>query len=63
MLAEMALRTTRIRLASSVLSVWAYPATLAMTAATVHQMCPGRHVLGLGASTRALTEGCGRRAG
>jgi alkanesulfonate monooxygenase SsuD/methylene tetrahydromethanopterin reductase-like flavin-dependent oxidoreductase (luciferase family) len=57
-LAEIALRTTRIRLASGVLSVWGRtPATVAMTAATLHQVCGGRYVLGLGASTKALVEG------
>jgi len=57
-LAEIALRTTRIHLASGVLSVWGRtPVTLAMTAATLHQACGGRYVLGLGASTKALPEG------
>ena len=57
-LAEIALRTSRIKLASAVLSVWGRtPATLAMTAATLHQMSAGRYVLGLGASTPALAEG------
>ena len=57
-LTEIALRTARIRLASAVLSVWGRtPATLAMTAATLYQVCGGRYVLGLGASTRALAEG------
>jgi alkanesulfonate monooxygenase SsuD/methylene tetrahydromethanopterin reductase-like flavin-dependent oxidoreductase (luciferase family) len=57
-LAEIALRTARIRVASGVLSVWGRtPATLAMTAATLHQICGGRYVLGLGASTKALVEG------
>src|ERR1700727_2372884 len=57
-LTEIALRTARIRLASGVLSVWGRtPATLAMTAATLHQVSGGRYVLGLGASTKALTEG------
>ena len=57
-LTEIALRTTRIQVASGVLSVWGRtPATLAMTAATLHQVCAGRYVLGLGASTRALAEG------
>jgi alkanesulfonate monooxygenase SsuD/methylene tetrahydromethanopterin reductase-like flavin-dependent oxidoreductase (luciferase family) len=55
---EIALRTTRIQVASAILSVWGRtPATLAMTAATLHQVCGGRYVLGLGASTRALVEG------
>jgi alkanesulfonate monooxygenase SsuD/methylene tetrahydromethanopterin reductase-like flavin-dependent oxidoreductase (luciferase family) len=57
-LTEIALRTGRIRLASAVLSVWGRtPATLAMTAATLHQVCGGRYVLGVGASTKALAEG------
>ena len=57
-LTEIALCTTRIRLASAVLSVWGRtPATLAMTAATLHQVCGGRYLLGLGASTKALAEG------
>ena len=51
-LAEIALRTARIQLVSGVLSVWGRtPATLAMTAATLHQVSDGRYVLGLGAST------------
>jgi alkanesulfonate monooxygenase SsuD/methylene tetrahydromethanopterin reductase-like flavin-dependent oxidoreductase (luciferase family) len=55
---EIALRTARIRIASAVLSVWGRtPATLAMTAATLQQVCQGRYVLGLGASTKALVEG------
>src|SRR5262252_4765438 len=57
-LTEIALRTQRIRLGSGILSVWGRsPATLAMTAATLHDMSEGRFVLGLGASTRALAEG------
>jgi alkanesulfonate monooxygenase SsuD/methylene tetrahydromethanopterin reductase-like flavin-dependent oxidoreductase (luciferase family) len=57
-LAEIALATERIRLASGVLSVWGRtPGTLAMTAATLDQISGGRYVLGLGASTPALAEG------
>ena len=57
-LAEIALRTRRIRLASGLLSVWGRtPATQGMAAATLHQISGGRYVLGLGASTRALVEG------
>src|SRR5215831_8976226 len=57
-LAEIALRTARIQLLSGVLSVWGRtPATLAMTAGTLHQVSGGRYVLGLGASTQALAEG------
>jgi alkanesulfonate monooxygenase SsuD/methylene tetrahydromethanopterin reductase-like flavin-dependent oxidoreductase (luciferase family) len=55
---EIALRTARIQIASAILSVWGRtPATLAMTATTLQQVCGGRYVLGLGASTRALAEG------
>src|SRR3954452_14057826 len=58
LLTEIALATERIHLASGVLSVWGRtPATLAMTAATLDQISGGRYVLGLGASTPALTEG------
>ena len=57
-LTEIALATTRIRLVSGILSVWGRtPATLAMTAATLHEISGGRYLLGLGASTRALAEG------
>jgi alkanesulfonate monooxygenase SsuD/methylene tetrahydromethanopterin reductase-like flavin-dependent oxidoreductase (luciferase family) len=57
-LTEIALRTATVRLVSGVMSVWGRtPATLAMTAATLHQVSGGRYVLGLGASTQALTEG------
>jgi alkanesulfonate monooxygenase SsuD/methylene tetrahydromethanopterin reductase-like flavin-dependent oxidoreductase (luciferase family) len=55
---QIALRTSRIQITSAILSVWGRtPATLAMTAATLQQVCGGRYVLGLGASTRALVEG------
>jgi alkanesulfonate monooxygenase SsuD/methylene tetrahydromethanopterin reductase-like flavin-dependent oxidoreductase (luciferase family) len=57
-LTEIALRTARIHLLSGVLSVWGRtPATLAMTAATLYQICGGRYLLGLGVSTKALAEG------
>jgi alkanesulfonate monooxygenase SsuD/methylene tetrahydromethanopterin reductase-like flavin-dependent oxidoreductase (luciferase family) len=57
-LTEIALSTTRIHLVSGILSVWGRtPATLAMTAATLHEISGGRYILGLGASTRALAEG------
>ena len=62
-LAEIALRTRQIQLVSGVLSAWGRtPASLAMAAATLHQLSRGRFVLGLGASTSALVEGFhGRR--
>jgi 5,10-methylenetetrahydromethanopterin reductase len=58
LLAELAGATRRITLVAGVLSVWGRsPATIAMTAATLHQLSGGRFVLGLGASTRQLVEG------
>lgn len=58
LLAEIATLTRRIKLAAGILSVWSRtPGTLAMTAATLHQISNGRFVLGLGASTRQLVEG------
>lgn len=58
LLAELAAATRRITLAAGVLSVWGRtPATIAMAAATLHQLSGGRFVLGLGASTRQLVEG------
>jgi alkanesulfonate monooxygenase SsuD/methylene tetrahydromethanopterin reductase-like flavin-dependent oxidoreductase (luciferase family) len=56
-LAEIAVRTSRIRLVSGVFSVWGRsPATLAMAAATLDDLSGGRFTLGLGASTPALAE-------
>lgn len=58
LLAELAAATRRITLAAGVLSVWGRsPATIAMTAATLHRLSGGRFVLGLGASTRQIAEG------
>jgi alkanesulfonate monooxygenase SsuD/methylene tetrahydromethanopterin reductase-like flavin-dependent oxidoreductase (luciferase family) len=58
LLAEAGARTGRIRLVSCVLGVWGRSAgTIAMAAATLHAVSGGRFVLGLGASTRQLTEG------
>jgi alkanesulfonate monooxygenase SsuD/methylene tetrahydromethanopterin reductase-like flavin-dependent oxidoreductase (luciferase family) len=57
-LTEIALLTRQIKVVSGVLSIWSRtPATLAMTAATLHQVSGGRYILGLGASTRALVQG------
>jgi len=57
-LAELATVTRQITLSASVLSIWGRsPATIAMTAATLHQLSGGRFVLGLGTSTRQLAEG------
>src|SRR5687768_10794780 len=57
-LASLAQRTTRIKLAATILSVWGRSAaTLAMASATLHELSGGRFVLGLGASTADLAEG------
>jgi alkanesulfonate monooxygenase SsuD/methylene tetrahydromethanopterin reductase-like flavin-dependent oxidoreductase (luciferase family) len=57
-LARLAARTHRIGLMTGVLSVWSRtPATLALTAAELQRHSEGRFVLGLGASTAAITEG------
>jgi len=58
LLAEVAVRTTRIGIGTGILSVWdRTPATLAMAASTLHAVSGGRFSLGLGASTAQLTEG------
>jgi alkanesulfonate monooxygenase SsuD/methylene tetrahydromethanopterin reductase-like flavin-dependent oxidoreductase (luciferase family) len=58
LLAELATRTRQITLAAGVLSVWSRsPATIAMSAATLHRIAGGRFILGLGASTPQLTQG------
>lgn len=57
-LTEAALRTERILICSNILSVFGRSAaTLAMSAATLQEVARGRYILGLGASTAALTEG------
>lgn len=58
LLAEAAVRTGRIGLGSGVLGVWGRsPGQIAMAAATLHDLSRGRFTLGLGASTKQLTEG------
>ncbi len=58
LLAEVAARTTRVGLGSAVLPVWSRSAgQIAMAAATLHDISGGRFTLGLGASTKQLTEG------
>jgi alkanesulfonate monooxygenase SsuD/methylene tetrahydromethanopterin reductase-like flavin-dependent oxidoreductase (luciferase family) len=60
-LTEIALRTARIQLLSGVLSVWGRtPATLAMTAATLHQVCGGRYLLGPGRQHQSAGGGVPR---
>src|SRR5262245_3113238 len=57
-LAEAALKTTRIGLGTGILGVWNRSAgTLAMAAATLASLSGGRFTLGLGISTPQLAEG------
>jgi alkanesulfonate monooxygenase SsuD/methylene tetrahydromethanopterin reductase-like flavin-dependent oxidoreductase (luciferase family) len=58
LLAEMAVKTAHIGLATGILGVWnRSAATLAMAASTLAAMSGGRFALGLGASTPQLAEG------
>jgi alkanesulfonate monooxygenase SsuD/methylene tetrahydromethanopterin reductase-like flavin-dependent oxidoreductase (luciferase family) len=58
LLAEIAVRTSRIRLGTGVLNTWGRSAAgLAMLAASLADVSQGRFVLGLGAGSPALAEG------
>jgi alkanesulfonate monooxygenase SsuD/methylene tetrahydromethanopterin reductase-like flavin-dependent oxidoreductase (luciferase family) len=58
LLAEAAVRTTRISVGTGILGIWnRTAATIAMAAATLHAVSGGRFVRGLGASTPQLAEG------
>jgi alkanesulfonate monooxygenase SsuD/methylene tetrahydromethanopterin reductase-like flavin-dependent oxidoreductase (luciferase family) len=58
LLAELALKTSRIGLGTSVVSAWGRtPATIAMGAAGLQRCSRGRFRLGIGASSPPLTEG------
>jgi alkanesulfonate monooxygenase SsuD/methylene tetrahydromethanopterin reductase-like flavin-dependent oxidoreductase (luciferase family) len=58
LLAEVAVRTRRIRLSAGVLNVWGRsPATIAMLAASLAEISDGRFELGLGAGSPQLAEG------
>jgi len=58
LLAEAAVRTTRVRLGTGILGVWGRTAAqLAMASASLHETSGGRFTLGLGASTAQLAEG------
>jgi alkanesulfonate monooxygenase SsuD/methylene tetrahydromethanopterin reductase-like flavin-dependent oxidoreductase (luciferase family) len=58
LLAEAAVKTSRIRLGTGIIGVWnRTAATIAMAAATLASLSSGRFVLGLGASTPQLAEG------
>jgi alkanesulfonate monooxygenase SsuD/methylene tetrahydromethanopterin reductase-like flavin-dependent oxidoreductase (luciferase family) len=58
LLAEVATRTSRIRLGTGVLNVWGRSAAqIAMLATSLHEISDGRFVLGMGAGSPALAEG------
>ncbi len=58
LLAELAVRTSRIDLGTSVISAWGRtPATIALGAAGLQRCSGGRFSLGIGASSPPLTEG------
>ena len=58
LLAELALKTTRLGLGTAVISAWGRtPATIALTAAGLQRCSGGRFSLGIGASSPPLTEG------
>lgn len=58
LLAELAMRTSRIDLGTSVISAWGRtPATIALGAAGLQRCSGGRFSLGIGASSPPLTEG------
>ena len=58
LLAELALRTSRIHLGTSVISAWGRtPATIALGAAGLQRCSGGRFSLGIGAGSPPLTEG------
>src|ERR1700710_540213 len=58
LLAEVALRTTRIGIGASVVNVWGRsPAPIAMMAASLDELSGGRFTLGLGAGSPPLAEG------
>jgi alkanesulfonate monooxygenase SsuD/methylene tetrahydromethanopterin reductase-like flavin-dependent oxidoreductase (luciferase family) len=58
LLAEIALRTSRIRIGTGVVNVWGRSAAgIAMLAATMAEVSGGRFTLGLGAGSAPLAEG------
>ena len=57
LLAEIAMHTSRIQIATGVLNVWGRSAaSIAMLAASLSDLCDGRFVLGLGAGSPQLAE-------
>jgi alkanesulfonate monooxygenase SsuD/methylene tetrahydromethanopterin reductase-like flavin-dependent oxidoreductase (luciferase family) len=58
LLAEIAMRTTRIGLGTGVINVWGRsPGTIAMLGASLDELSGGRFVLGLGTGSPSLAEG------
>jgi alkanesulfonate monooxygenase SsuD/methylene tetrahydromethanopterin reductase-like flavin-dependent oxidoreductase (luciferase family) len=58
LLAEIAARTSKLKIGSGILSVWGRSSgTIAMAAATLQTISGGRFLLGLGSSTKQLAEG------
>jgi alkanesulfonate monooxygenase SsuD/methylene tetrahydromethanopterin reductase-like flavin-dependent oxidoreductase (luciferase family) len=58
LLAEVAVRTSRIRIGTGVLNIWGRsPAQIAMLATSLHEISGGRFTLGLGAGSPALAQG------
>ena len=58
LMAEAAVRTSRITIGSGILGIWnRSAAAIAMAASTLHEISGGRFVLGLGTSTPQLAEG------
>ncbi len=58
LLAEVATRTSRIRIGTGVLNVWGRSAAqIAMLASSLHEISQGRFALGLGAGSPTLAEG------
>ncbi|MGH9580299.1 MAG: LLM class flavin-dependent oxidoreductase, partial [Terriglobales bacterium] len=55
--AAAALETGRLRLGTGVVGIWSRsPVTMALTAVSLSQLCPGRMILGLGLQARSYVE-------
>lgn len=58
LLSHIGAQTRRVRLGTAIVNVFSRtPSLLAMTGATMNDLCAGRFVLGLGTSTKDLVEG------
>jgi 5,10-methylenetetrahydromethanopterin reductase len=55
--AAAAMETKRIRLATGIVGIWSRsPVAMALTAASLSQLCPGRLILGLGLQAKSYVE-------